>query len=445
MLARTPPDPVAADGPTAYPPPFSHSSALPFPTVRILFTMTGGWGTGSGTVVAALADRLHALGHAVALLYPDTAGAPDVGGRLPAPYAAHFLWRFPVREGDGTLYTFPLMIPDPNPANFDGAWTYDALTDAQLDLLFRSFQARLQEVVGVFRPDVIECQHVWAMPYAVARLGLPFFVMAHHSDQMAFAQDPRMRPFATTAAQAAEKVFALSAANRDEILHLYQLAPERVVVMGNGFDRTVFTPKAVDRTALLAAHDLAVPDDAPLVTFAGKLSRTKGVDLILEANRLLRERLDQPPHFILFGSGRLEETLDPLRLEAYSREGCHFLGHQPYEVVAAFHNVARVSVMPSREEGFGLAALEAMGCGLPVVVTRLGGPDAYSVGPLIAPEDPAALVAAIEEVLTMPEDAYRALRAKARAVALTFSWEAIVEKRLRNYEGQRTKHERPPA
>ena len=394
--------------------------------------MTGGWGTGSGTVVAALADRLAALGHAVAVLYPDTQGAPDVG-EVPAPEAEHFLWTFPVERGGVSLYTFPLMIPDPNPANFDGAWTYAALSDAQLDLFVTSFQDRLREAIEGFRPDVIECQHVWAMPYAVAQLGLPFFVMAHHSDQMAFHQDPHMRPLATEAARAAEKVFALSNANRAEIIALYGVPEDDVVVMGNGYDRTVFQPKAVDRASLLAAFGLTVPPEAPLVTFAGKLSRTKGVDLILEANRMLRARLPNPPHFILFGSGRLDETLDAARPEAYEREGCHFLGHQTYEVVSDFHAVARLSVMPSRAEGFGLAALEAMGCGLPVVVTRLGGPDSYSVGPLIPSEDPGALADAIEAVLAMPEAEYQALRDEARAVALTFSWEAVVEKRLQYY------------
>lgn len=398
--------------------------------------MTGGWGTGSGTVVAALADRLHALGHEVAVLYPDTRGAPDVGD-VPAPEAEHFLWTFPIREGETELYTFPLMIPDPNPANFDRAWTYADLSDAQLDLFVRSFQTRVREVLAAFRPDVVECQHIWAMPYAVARLGLPYFVMAHHSDQMAFHRDPRMRPLATEAARRAEKVFALTNANRDEILALYGVPPEHVVVMGNGYDREVFRPKDVDRPALLAAFGLDVPDGTPLVTFAGKLSRTKGVDLILEANRLLRERLENPPHFILFGSGNLDEALDPARPEAYAREGCHLLGHQSYEVVSDFHAVARLSVMPSRSEGFGLAALEAMGCGLPVVVTRLGGPDSYSVGPLIPPEDPAALADAVEAVLAMPEANYRALRERALAVALTFSWEAVVEKRLRYFAGGR--------
>jgi glycosyltransferase involved in cell wall biosynthesis len=143
-----------------------------------------------------------------------------------------------------------------------------------------------------------------------------------------------------------------------------------------------------------------------------------------------------PPAFILFGSGRLESTFDPARNVArtYVREGCHFLGHRPYEVVRDFHNVAACSVMPSRTEGFGLAALEAMGCRLPVVVTRLGGPDTYSVGPVVEPGDAAGLADAIEELVTMDPGRRSTLAAEALRVARTFSWDEIVEKRLAIYD-----------
>jgi glycosyltransferase involved in cell wall biosynthesis len=207
--------------------------------------------------------------------------------------------------------------------------------------------------------------------------------------------------------------------------------------MGNGYDRETFRPVDVDRRALLDVSGLDIDDDVPVVTFAGKLSRTKGIDILLEANRILRERMDVPPAFILFGSGRLESALDPAReaAGAYVRDGCHFLGHRTYETVRDFHAIARCSVMPSRTEGFGLAALEAMGCALPVVVTRLGGPDTYAVGPVIEPEDPAGLAEAIQSLISMDDEQHAALCREALRVARTFSWDEIVEKRLALYEG----------
>ncbi len=396
--------------------------------------MTGSWGTGSGTVIEALSAGLVARGYQVAVLHPENAGAPaDTEER--AAGARHEVWSFPLRDAGVELPCFPLMIPDPNPRAPEGAWTYADLSDGQRDLFVRSFQHRLLQVVRDFRPDVIECQHVWLMPWAVHQLGLPYIAASHHSDQMAFAQDQSTRPFAIEAARGAWRIFALMEGNRQEVIHQTGVPPERVVVMGNGYDRDVFRPVEVDRRALLAEHALDIPDHVPIVTFAGKLSRTKGVDVLLETNGMLRDRMSIPPAFVFFGSGRLETTFDPSRDAArtYVRDGCHFLGHRSYEVVRDFHNVARCSVMPSRTEGFGLAALEAMGCGLPVVVTRLGGPDTYAVGPVVEPEDAAGLADAIQELVEMPASAREVLRAEALRVARTFSWDEIVDKRLALY------------
>lgn len=404
--------------------------------MRILLTMTGSWGTGSGTVVEALVAGFVARGHTVCVLHPENDGTPPEPTPR-APEARHEVWRFPVRGGGVELPCFPLMIPDPNPRAPVNAWTYEALSEAQRDLFVQSFQARLREVVADFRPDVIECQHVWLMPAAVAELGLPYACASHHSDQMAFDLDANTRPYALRAAREAWGIFSLMEGNRREVIEQTGVDPAKVTVLGNGYDRAVFRPGPVDRRALLAAHGLAIADGVPIVTFAGKLSKTKGVDVLLEANRLLREEMAVPPALLLFGTGTLEQVLDVYKNAAgdYSLEGCHFLGHQPYEVVRDFHNVARVSVMPSRSEGFGLAALEAMGCGVPVVVSRLGGLDAHTVGAVAEPADPASLARAIREVIGLDDAAHAAMKAEALRVARTFSWDEIVERRLFFYSG----------
>jgi glycosyltransferase involved in cell wall biosynthesis len=371
----------------------------------------------------------------VCVLHPENEGTPP--DAVPhAPEAEHEVWPFPVREGAVELPCFPLMIPDPNPRAPVNAWTYAALSDEQRDLFVRSFQARLRHVVQRFRPDVIECQHVWLMPYAAAALGLPYAVASHHSDQMAWELDAHTRPYATEAAQKAWRIFSLMEGNRREVIEQTGVEPEKVTVLGNGYDRTIFRPVEVDRRAYLRSLGLQIPDDAPIVTFAGKLSKTKGVDVLLEANRLLRERMSTPPAFLIFGTGSLDQTLDPAKQSAgdYSLDGCYFLGHQRYEIVREAHNLARASVMPSRSEGFGLAALEAMGCGVPVVVSRLGGLDAHTVGTIADPADPASLAGAIQTLLDQDESTHQQLRAEALRVARTFSWDEIVERRLAFYQ-----------
>lgn len=404
-------------------------------TMKILFTMTGAWGTGSGTVVDALSRVLVQRGHRIAVLYPQAPVDAEIdsgaGEGVFAPGAQHEVWTFPVENGTATLPTFPLMISDPNPANLTDAPTFRELTDAQLALYIDAFRARLAAVVADFQPDVIECQHVWAMPHVAAELGLPYIAVAHHSDQMGFRQDRRMQPIAIHAAQKAAYVFAISDAVRDDVVALYDVPPARVPVIYNGYDHDLFQPRPVDRAALFEAHELPIPADAPVVTFAGKLSRTKGIDILLEANRRIQEA--RPVHFVIFGTGTLEDALDPEAADRYDDTNVHFLGHRDYAVIAAFHNAADLSVMPSRTEGFGIAGLEAMGCGLPLVVTRTGGLDRFSKGAVVPPGDPAALADAVLRIVDLPEAAYRKLSADALEAARAFSWESVMDERLEYY------------
>lgn len=397
--------------------------------MNILHTMTGSWGTGSGTVVEALAKAFTEQGHRMAVLYPDLNALPDLRH---APEVQHEIWEFPIEERGVELYTFPLMIADPNPRNVDKAWTFRDLTEAQLALYISSFQQRFAEVVRVFEPDVIECHHIWAMPYAVSQLGHQYLCTAHHSDQMGFVFDERIRPYAIEAAQNAYHIFAVSEGTRAEVIDYYGVAEDNVTVVANGYDQEVFYPREVHREVLFQEFELAIPDDAPIVTFAGKLSRTKGIDTLLLANRQIQQQRDV--HFILFGAGQLEEALDDHLRDQYSLKNIHFLGHKQYETIARFHNVARLSVMPSRTEGFGIAGLEAMGCGLPLVLTRTGGLDAYAVGAVVEPEDDAALADAILRILALSEDEYQALSYAAYEAARKFSWDALAEKRLSYYQ-----------
>lgn len=407
--------------------------------MRILLTMTGSWGTGSGTVVEALAAGFAARGHAVCVLHPENREAD--GGAMAgddasiASAAETVVWPFPVQEGDVVLPHFPLMITDPNPRAPDGAWTYGDMSGAERALFVRRFGERLRSTVEAFQPDVIECQHVWLMAWVAREMGLPYFAAAHHSDQMAFQRDVATAPYARLAALGAERIFALLEPGKRQIVELYGVAPDRVTVLGNGYDRQAFFPAEGHRQAVLDAHGLEVPSGAPLVTFAGKLSGTKGIDVLLEANGLLRARMADPPHFLVFGTGRLEAALDATKEAsgAYVRDGFHLLGHQPYEALRDAHHVAKLSVMPSRSEGFGLAALEAMGCGLPVVCSNLGGLDTVTVGGTAEPGDAHSLADAIQRVLEQPPEAYRAMCADALAVAQTFSWDEIVERRLALY------------
>jgi glycosyltransferase involved in cell wall biosynthesis len=401
--------------------------------VRVLLTLTGPPGTGSGTVAEAVLDELGRQGHEAWLFYPDV--APEAGGEPPSGDPRHRVWRFPLRRGEVELPTFPKMIPDPHPREVGPSLTCRDLSHEALELYLEGAREALGRVAAELAPDAVECHHLWAVTWAAADLGLPYVAVPHHSDQMGYRYDARMRPYAARAAMEAARVLPISEFVRREVLELYPLPEDRVTVLHPGYDQDVFRPRGGDRAAALAAAGLAPdPPDAeplPLVTFSGKISHTKGVDVLLRANR--RVQAARPVRLVVAGTGSLGRAFGDGQWRGFELERVELPGHLPQPVLAGLHDVAAASVVPSREEGFGVAALEAMGCGCPLVASRTGGLPEFAVGELVEPEDEAALADALLRLLDQPPEEARELRRRARDTALRYSWRRIVERRVEIY------------
>lgn len=400
--------------------------------MRILLTNTGPWGTGSAMVAEAVQEELHRKGHEALLFSPDAGvETPDKEHYYSRP-DLYRIWRFPLERGGLRLESFPLMIPDPNPRSRPGWRTFRELSDELLAFYFEEARRELEQAVNAFRPDIIECMHLWTTGYLAREFSLPCFATAHHSDQMGFRYDQRMRPYATQAAAGAQRIFCISEFVRRGVLELYPgVDPEKVLVLENGYNQRVFVPQQVSRAELLRA--LGVQDDAalPIVSFSGKISRTKGVDILLRANALLQR--ERKALLIIAGAGHLGEEFSPEEEADFHLENVHLVGHHPQPTLAQLHNVSTVSVIPSRTEGFGIAALEAMGCGAPLVATRSGGPESFAVGEIVPVEDPAALAQAILKILSLEPKAAQELRQAALEKARRYSWERVVERRLDCY------------
>lgn len=398
--------------------------------MKILITNTGPWGTGSFTVANAITKELIQLGHEVVLFFPDTGIQDEDFAYFKKRPAIYRFWEFPTHIGGETFYSFPLIIPDPHPRSKDRL-TYKELNEA----LFQEFSNRakhlLDELIQEFQPDIIECQHIWLFDYLISKQKIPFIHTAHHSDQMGFRYDERMRPLATHSAKESSLIFAISEYVKDEVKRLYKAPDEKIKILQNGYDHTVFIPKQVDRKKICRQFDLNIPEDSKIISFAGKISKTKGIDTLLAANRLLKRK---DIHFLILGSGSLDEVLDKKNLDLYSLRNVHILGHQPAHVLADMHNISDFNILPSRSEGFGIAALEAMGCALPIIGTTCGGLKEFAVGVLIPPENPQILVQAIEEMVSLSKEEYQSLQSKALHRAQSYSWKAIAEKRVQLYQ-----------
>ncbi len=173
-------------------------------------------------------------------------------------------------------------------------------------------------------------------------------------------------------------------------------------VVPNGVDTDAFRPG-------VAVPDwrarLGIGPDAPLVTFLGRLTRDKGAQRFLDA----LERLGTTRRWaaVIGGEGPEAPSIrDRLGPGSPLAERARYLGAVPEPEKVALLAQSQLFVLPSLSDTSSVALLEAMACGVPAVVTSHAGPAEIvrrsSVGSLVDPEDPAAVAAAMGQLLDDP-------------------------------------------
>jgi alpha-1,6-mannosyltransferase len=185
-----------------------------------------------------------------------------------------------------------------------------------------------------------------------------------------------------------------------------------------GVDVDVFRPDAAD-PGLRAS--LGIPGDARLLVFAGRLSPEKRIPVLRAAMR----RLGPGYHLLLVGSGRRTRPAPNVTLVNYQQD--------PGQLARLLAS-ADAFVHAGDQETFGLVALEALACGLPVIASHAGAlPELVdgTVGATFPPGDAAALAAAVASVFE--RDALP-MRIAARRRAEAHGWQAVCADLLLRYE-----------
>jgi glycosyltransferase involved in cell wall biosynthesis len=199
-------------------------------------------------------------------------------------------------------------------------------------------------------------------------------------------------------------------------------------------DRVILVDNGVDVEGLQPAP---APDHAPpRILYAGLLSPRKGVVDLIRASRLLLDR--GVDHELWIAGGTPDEgpaAEEEVRLA--SSLAVRWLGPQPHEAMRELYRVTDVFCLPSWWEAMPLSVLEAMASGRPVVATEVGDvPRAVlpgETGILVPPRDPAALAAALEELLHDPPKRAAYGAAGRELVATSFSEDGMVEALLPLY------------
>lgn len=232
---------------------------------------------------------------------------------------------------------------------------------------------------------------------AGALLSIPVVSVLHgHTDV------PNTERFASVKAaivrRGCRKVTFVSERLQEHLRPRLGLASGQCTVIPNGVDTRTFRP---DRNNSLRA-ELGLADDTVLIGAIGNVRKPKAYDVLLRAAHALVQR-SLRHHLVIAGerANTLGTQLEQLVRELGIERHVTFLGLRPD--VSRVLNSLDVFVLSSQTEGFSIACIEAMACGVPIVATRSGGPEQIlegEAGLLVPTGDPEAMAAAIERVIS---------------------------------------------
>ena len=220
---------------------------------------------------------------------------------------------------------------------------------------------------------------------------------------------------------------------QNDISKLYEVNGAHIEVIPPGVDTTLFSPAETRK----ARQKLKLPNKRTIL-YVGRIEPLKGLDILLRAIALLDDKTDV--HLLIVG-GNLDKDIELERLRTLAAslgisDIVTFTGSVNQRQLPIYYNAADIFVLPSWYESFGLAALEAMSCGTPVVVSRVGGLTTFidhgKTGNLVPWRCPDAFARNLETLLDNPA-LRQAMGSAARSKATRMSWAAMASNMLACY------------
>lgn len=300
------------------------------------------------------------------VLYPTFGGSGVVATELGKALARkgheiHFIsYSQPVRMDafQQGVFFHEVMVPDYPLFHFD---PYEVALTSTL------VRTALQEKL-----DLIHVHY--AIPHAPAAfmareilktkgLSVPFVTTLHGTDITLVGKDQSYEPVISFAINQSDAVTAVSSYLKEETLRHFSIT-KNIEVVYNFID-----PFAIAEEKKECTKAIAAPNGEKVVMHISNFRKVKRVQDVIQAFRLIVEKI--PCRLIMVGDGPERNMAENLAEELGIRKHCMFIGKVKNSL--SILPCADVFFLPSASESFGLSALEAMACGIPVIGSNAGG------------------------------------------------------------------------
>ena len=286
---------------------------------------------------------------------------------------------------------------------------------------------RVTALARAFKPDVIFAHHTsvngWVAQRLAPALGVPFFTQDHAQWEIEMgAMFPRLQRIYEEVAESAAGMLAVS---RQMAADLRRLCPRgKITALPNG--------------ANLPRERAKVDDDTrpPIAFSAGMLVRYKGFDQLLEAWKRVHARHPEA-RLRIAGDGPDRAALHQLRDRLGLASSVEFLGYVAPDRIQTEMAAARLFVLASWNETFGVVFLEAAACGTPCIWARNAGvADVLEDGVhglATVPHDPESVAQAVSQLIADPAQARALGEAAERKVRADLTWDAIARRLIAQF------------
>lgn len=325
------------------------------------------------------------------------------------------------------LRLLPVEAPDCEFVAFGNADQQGVLLSLSRDLEFRKVRGAgynplgewaLQRAAGAAGLDLLHIPHYAVPPRTPTRLVVTVHDLIHWRYPRTALHQRYCRHMLARVRRDASLVLAVSEAGGHDLEVTAGIPGDRIRVVANGVDPSFANPPTADETRVFL-HRMRLSGPYALNVTNGLPH--KGLDVLAAAMRQIRGL-----QLLVMGQGSDRTAVHRVLAAAgVGEDRVRVLGAVSEREMRMLYAGARLAVVASRYEGFGLPALEAMAAGVPVVATRAGGlPEVVgSAGRLVEPEAIAPMAKAIYSLAFETEAAERErIVAEGRQHAARFSW-----------------------
>lgn len=235
--------------------------------------------------------------------------------------------------------------------------------------------ALASKMVNVVKYEKLDLLHVhYAIPHASAAymarqilrsqgIDIPFITTLHGTDITLVGQNSSYEPVVTFSINESDGVTAVSADLRQDTYKHFDIRRE-IEVIPNFIDLQRFKKQKKEHF-----KKAICPHGEKLIVHTSNFRKVKRIEDVVQVFKGIRQAM--PAKLLLVGDGPERERIEMLSRELLVCDDVRFLGK--LDAVEEVLSVADLFIMPSQQESFGLAALEAMACEVPVISSNAGG------------------------------------------------------------------------